>query len=136
MSGTLAPERFRALLTGTIAALSLLLAVVGLHGVVAYAVSRRTREIGVRMALGARASSVLVRILGETGRTVAIGLAPGVFGAVALARWLAAQGVVQASLSGVIGVIVLVFAAATFVAAIVPALRASRVNPVVALRDE
>ncbi len=136
VSGTLAPERFRALLTGTIAALSLLLAVVGLHGVVAYAVSRRTREIGVRMALGARASSVLVRILGETGRTVAIGLAPGVFGAVALARWLTAQGVVQASLSGVIGVIVLVFAAATFVAAIVPALRASRVNPVVALRDE
>ncbi len=136
LSETMAPERFRALVTGTIAALSLLLAVIGLYGVVAYAVTRRTREIGVRIALGARASTVCGRILGETGRTVAIGLIPGIAGSLVLARWLASEGVVQASVTGTILTTIAIFFAAAFLAAIVPAIRASRVDPVVALRQE
>lgn len=136
LSETMAPERFRALVTGTIAALSLLLAVIGLYGVVAYAVTRRTREIGVRIALGAQASAVCGRILGETGRTVAIGLIPGVAGSIVLARWLAAQGVVQASVTGTIVTTVAVFFAAAFLAAIVPAIRASRIDPIEALRQD
>lgn len=136
LSETMAPERFRALVTGTIAALSLLLAVVGLYGVVAYAVTRRTREIGVRIALGAQASRVCGRILGETGRVVAIGLIPGIAGSILLAKWLVSQGVVQASVTGTIVSTVLIFFAAAFLAAIVPALRASRIDPIVALRQE
>lgn len=136
LSATLAPERFRALVTGTIAALSLLLAVIGLHGVVAYAVTRRTKEIGVRMALGARASTVCGRILGETGRTVAVGLIPGIAGSIVLARWLLAEGVVQASVTGTIVATALIFLAAAMIAAIVPALRASRIDPIEALRQD
>jgi predicted permease len=131
-----APERFRALVTGVIAALSLVLAVVGLHGVVAYAVSRRSREIGVRIALGARRSTVLGQIFRESGRVVAFGLVPGIGGAVVLARWLSSQGVVQASVSGAIGATVAIFAAAAFIATFTPARRASRVDPVSVLRSE
>jgi putative ABC transport system permease protein len=136
LAANLAPERFRALLTGVIAALSLVLAVVGLHGVVAYAVSRRSREIGVRIALGARRSTVLGQIFRESGRVVALGLVPGVGGAVMLARWLSSQGVVQASIGGAIGATVAIFAAAAFIATFTPARRASRVDPVSVLRSE
>jgi ABC-type antimicrobial peptide transport system permease subunit len=136
LTGTMAPERFRALLTGTISLLSLLLAVVGLYGVVAYGVARRTREIGLRMALGARTTTVLWRILAETARTVSFGLLPGVLGAFALARWLATQHVVQASIAGVIAVALLAFSSAALLAAAVPAIRASRVNPIEALRED
>ena len=65
-----APERFRAIVTGTLAGLTLLLAIVGLHGVVSYAVTQRTREIGVRLALGQRPSDVVRLVLLETLRTV------------------------------------------------------------------
>jgi putative ABC transport system permease protein len=136
LAANLAPERFRALLTGVIAALSLVLAVVGLHGVVAYAVSRRSREIGVRIALGARRSTVLGQIFRESGRVVALGLVPGVGGAVMLARWLSSQGVVQASIGGAIGATVAIFATAAFIATFTPARRASRVDPVSVLRSE
>ena len=77
LSESAAPERFRAIVTGTLAALTLILAIVGLHGVVSYAVEQRTREIGVRIALGQHPSSVVRIVLVDTLRTIAVGAVPG-----------------------------------------------------------
>ena len=89
IDATAAPERFRAIVTGTLAALTLLLALVGLHGVVSYTVAQRTKEIGVRLALGQRPGSVVRTILIDTLRTVAAGAIPGTVAAIYAGRWLA-----------------------------------------------
>jgi ABC-type antimicrobial peptide transport system permease subunit len=115
-----------------------LLAAVGLGSVMSYAVSRRGREIGLRMALGASRRRVVRMVLGEAGRLAAAGLVLGVAGALALGRLL------ESLLYGVVGVldlptlvaVPLVLAAAAVAAAWLPARRASRVSPARALRDE
>ncbi len=105
-----APERFRAIVTGTLAGLALLLAIVGLHGVVSYAVTQRTREIGVRLALGQTASAVLRVVLLETLRSVSTGAVPGVLFSVYAGRWLSSVVMVNAdqtvALSGVVAIFV------------------------------
>jgi ABC-type antimicrobial peptide transport system permease subunit len=114
--------------------IALLLASLGIYGVLAYQVSQRTREIGIRMALGSDARSVLRLVLREGAVLVLMGLAVGIAGAVALRQVIASQlygvGVLDpAVLVSVSGVLAL----AALFACLVPARRASRVDPVVAL---
>jgi putative ABC transport system permease protein len=130
-----APERFRAIVTGTLAALTLLLAIVGLHGVVSYAVTQRTREIGVRLALGQRPAAVVRTLIFETLRTIAAGAVPGVLASVYAGRWLSSLVMVNADPAAALGGVVAIFAAAALAAAAGPAWRASRVDPIVALRS-
>ena len=129
-----APERFRAIVTGTLAGLTLLLAVVGLHGVVCYAVTQRTREIGVRLALGQRPSSIVWTIMRDTLGTIAVGALPGVVLSVYAGRWLSSVVMVDADSTAALAAVVAIIVAAALIAAAGPALRASRVDPVLALR--
>ena len=130
-------HRCSAWLVASFAGLALLLGVVGLYGVIAYSVSQRTREIGVRMALGAQRREVYRLIMQEAGRLVALGITAGLLCSVA------ATSVIGKLLFGVrswdlptIGLVVAVLAAAALLASYIPARRAASVNPVEALRAE
>jgi predicted permease len=130
-------RRSSAWLAGGFAALALVLSVIGLYGVVAYSVGQRTREIGLRMALGAGRGSVYRLVLGEAGRLVAVGLA---FGAVA-AAW--AARLIGSLLFGTspwdaptLAGVAVILASAALGASYVPARRAASVNPIEALRVE
>jgi ABC-type antimicrobial peptide transport system permease subunit len=130
-------ERFIATLSTAFGILATLLAVIGLYGVMAYTVARRTREIGVRMALGAVASEVIWLVMREVLVLVGSGVALGLLAAVGLSR------VVRSQLYGITPtdpLTILAAAAALGVVALVagylPARRATRVNPVLALRFE
>ena len=117
--------------------MALFLSVVGLYGVIAYSVSRRTRESGVRMALGAERSSVYRLILSEAGRLIATGIGVGVLCAIGAATLLGkllfgTQPWDAATLAGV----ALLLATAAATAAFIPAHRAAAVEPVEALRTE
>ena len=135
---SMAPERFRAILIGTLAALALLLSVLGIYGLVAWVVGRRTREIGIRMALGEAGSRVRLHILGDAIRLGLAGVATGAVLAYASAKYLRAfvAGDVHAwdpmTLLATMTVLVLVTAAAAWF----PARRASRVDPLIAIRAE
>ena len=118
-------------------ALALTLASIGLFGLMSYNVSRRTNEIGIRMALGASGHTVARMVLGESLVVVAVGVALGLAGAVAAGRF------VTTILFGLeptdaitMGMAVVLIVAVTVVAAYVPAKRASRVDPMVALRQD
>ena len=117
--------------------MALVLSAVGLYGVIAYSVSRRTREIGVRMALGAHRSSVHRMVLRDASRLAAIGIASGLICSVGAARLLRGVlfGVRAWDLSTLMGVVT-VLSIAALVASYVPARRAASVNPVDALRNE
>ena len=130
-------QRTAATLVGLYGVLALLLAVVGLYGSMAYSVSRRTREMGVRMALGARAAEVRRHVLGQALRVAAGGVAIGLVAAIPASRFLRSQlyGVEPTDPLTLVGVVV-VLAAATLAAAYVPARRATRVDPVTALRSD
>jgi len=130
-------HRSSAWLVGGFAALALIVSVVGLYGVIAYSVSQRTREIGVRMALGAQRSSVYQLVLGEAGRLALIGIAAGLLLAVGAAVSMRSLlfGVRSWDLTTLIGVSV-VLAVAALLASYIPAHRAATVDPVVALRTE
>jgi putative ABC transport system permease protein len=129
-----APERFRAIVTGTLAALTLLLAMVGLHGVVSLAVAQRTREIGVRLALGQRPAAVVRVVMFGTLRSVVFGAVPGVVCSVYAGRWLSSVVTVHADQTATLSGVLMIFVAAALAAAAGPAWRASRVDPIVALR--
>jgi predicted permease len=124
-------------LVGGFAALALLLSVVGLYGVVAYSVSQRTREIGVRMALGAQRRSVVKMILREAGRLTVVGIVAGLGCAVGAAALM--RGVlfgVQSWDIPTLGAVAVTLAVSAMLASYLPARRASNVEPVVALRHE
>jgi len=129
------PSRVGAMLAASFGLLALTLAAVGIYGVVAYAVSRKTREIGIRLALGAQRGDVLRLVLGNGMRLVGLGLALGLAGAFAISRLLAQflYGLSAADPVTFAGVAVVLAAVATL-ANYVPARRALRVDPMVALR--
>jgi putative ABC transport system permease protein len=136
-SESLGSRRFNLILIGVFGVVALLLATAGVFGVMAYSVSRRTREIGVRVALGARSRDVLGMILGQGLRTILIGVVIGLAGSLALTRAIASMlfGVTATDPVTFVGVISLLIVVA-LLACYVPARRAAKVDPVVALRYE
>jgi predicted permease len=134
---TLLTERLIAMLSAGFGALATLLASIGLYGVMAFVVARRTKEIGVRMAMGAQRGRVLWLVMREVLLLFGIGLAIGVPAALALGRYVAAQLYgVQARDPSVAAVAILTLATVAGIAGIVPAQHASRIDPLVALRYE
>ena len=137
VSATLSQSRFNTALLGTFAAVAILLAAVGIYGVIAYNVTQRTKEIGIRMALGAQRRQMLTMILHQSLTMAAIGIGVGLLGAFAATRLLSALlfGVGTTDLLTFAAVIILLGAAALF-AALLPARRAMKVDPVIALHYE
>jgi ABC-type antimicrobial peptide transport system permease subunit len=137
VANSLWQQRLRGWLLGFFSVVALVLAAAGLYGAVAYGVAQRTREIGIRMALGATRAAVLRLVLRQGMRAVAIGLVLGIGGAFLVSR------VLNAFLFGISGndltsyaAACLLLAATAGVAALIPARRASLVNPMEALRTE
>ena len=137
LTDSISPRRFSATLVGVFAVLAVVLAAVGIYGVMSYTVSQRTQEIGVRMALGAQLTSVRRMILGQTLKLTLMGVALGLAGAFVVARFLTSLlfGVGVYDPLTFLGVAVLLVAVA-LAASYVPARRAMRVHPIVALRYE
>ncbi len=137
LSRELTTGRFARTLMGLFAAVALVLALVGIYGVLSFLVARRTREIGIRMALGARASDILNNVLQRTLVWTGVGLGFGVLGALAFARVMKSMlyGVSATSPLTMIVVAVVMLVCAV-VAGYVPARRAAKVDPMVALRYE
>jgi putative ABC transport system permease protein len=136
-SASLGSRRFNVILIGFFGITALLLATAGVFGVMAYSVSRRTREIGVRLALGASPGDVLRMILGQGLRTIFIGMAIGIAGSLALTRAFASLlfGVTATDPLTFVGVTVLLLGAG-LLACYLPARRAMRVDPIITLRYE
>lgn len=136
-AATLARQRFLLLLFGVFAVLALLLACIGIYGVLSYLIGQRVPEIGVRMALGATAGKVVRMILGESLWMVAAGAAFGIFGAYAAGRVLirsvdGIRSIEPLTFMAMLAVLVLAAVAASYV----PARRASRIDPIRALRQD
>jgi predicted permease len=131
------PQRVAATLLGGCAGLALLLAAIGLYGVVAYAVGQRTREIGIRMALGASRAAVVEMVLKSSMKVVAIGLAIGVVLALVAGRAIESF-IGDVSFADPVALVAgpLVMIACAFVASWLPARRAARIDPITALREE
>ncbi len=135
LSNSLAQSRFAALLLSVFAAVALLLASIGIYGVISYSVAQRTHEIGIRMALGAKSADIMRMIIGRGMRTVSVGVALGLGGAMAVTRLMATMLYkVTATDPATFGAITLLLSTVALVACWVPARRAIRVAPVVALR--
>jgi len=137
LSQTLAQPRFNMGLLGIFAAVAIILAAVGIYGVIAYSVSQRTREIGIRMALGAQRGDMLQMIMRQSFWMVTIGIVVGLVGALAATRLMAALlfGVGASDISTYASVII-VLGGAALLASLIPARRAMRIDPMVALRYE
>jgi putative ABC transport system permease protein len=137
LSDSLATTRLATVLLGFCAAVAITLASVGLYAIVAYAVSQRTREIGIRMALGASPGDVLRLVVGDGWRLAAIGLLTGIVAALLSTRLMQSlvfdvsttDPLTFAATGGILAVVALL-------ASYVPARRATRINPMVALRHE
>jgi ABC-type antimicrobial peptide transport system permease subunit len=134
---TLLTERLIALLSAGFGLLATLLAMIGLYGVMAFVVARRTKELGLRMALGAQRGSVLWLVMREVIVLLGIGLVIGVPSALALGRLVAAQLYgVKATDPWMAAATVLAIATVASAAGFIPAARASRIDPILALRYE
>lgn len=136
LSEAIAPQRFNLMMFGLFAGLALALAAVGIYGVIAYGVSRRAHEFGVRMSLGADGGRIVQLVLSQGGRLVGLGILLGILCALAASRLISGMlfdvaPIDPVTLAAVAGIL----AAVALWATLLPALRAGRVNPVVALRD-
>ena len=137
IQASVAQPRFRTFLLGLFAAMALVLAATGIFGVISYSVSQRTREIGIRMALGAQSENVLMQVLKEGARLAAIGLALGLAGSLAAMRLIATLLFrVKPADPLTFVVVAVILAGVTLAASYIPARRATRVDPMVALRYE
>jgi predicted permease len=137
LSESLAYDRFGMVLYGSFAALALLLAAVGIYGVMAFAVAQRTHEFGIRMALGAAGGQILNLVLREGVRLALAGLGLGLGGAYLVGRAMQTSLYgVSALDAGAFTLVALVLLLAALLACYLPARRAARVDPMVALRDE
>ncbi|HVU25256.1 MAG TPA: ADOP family duplicated permease [Opitutus sp.] len=137
VADSLVARKSPALLTAIFAASAMLLSSLGLYGVMAYAVAQRTREFGIRLALGAAPRHVLRMVFAEGTRLALLGLAAGLVGALLLSRYLTALLFeVKANDPLAYGAVALVLAAVAAVASFLPARRATRVDPVIALRAD
>ena len=136
-SSSLEARRFSLILVGIFSLTALVLALTGIYGVTAYAVAQRTREIGVRMALGASRQGILGMVLKQGAITGGIGVGLGVLGALALTRWMQSQlfGVSATDPATFLGVALLLILV-SLIACWIPGRLAARVDPVVALRYE
>jgi putative ABC transport system permease protein len=133
----LAQPRFNTILLGLLGGLGLVLSAIGIYGVVGYAVSRRTHEIGLRMALGAGAADVVRLVLRQVVLLALVGIAVGLAAALASTRLLAGLLYGVAVTDAVtFAVVPLLLVAVALLASYLPARRAARVDPVVALRHE
>ena len=137
VASSVAPWRFTMALLSVFAGVALLLASVGIYGVLAYSVSQRRREIGIRMSLGAQRRDVLQLFLSQGMSVTLIGIALGLGGSWAVTRIMRSLLYsVSPTDIRVFLVVPLTFAAIAFLASFFPARRASRVNPIIALREE
>ncbi|MEP6537606.1 MAG: ABC transporter permease [Bryobacteraceae bacterium] len=137
LDNTLLTERLIALLSAGFGFLATLLAAIGLYGVMAFVVARRTKELGIRIALGAQRSSVIWLVMREVLMLLGIGLAVGVPAAIALGRYVAAQLYgITANDPWIAGTTIAVLVTVASLAGFVPAHRASRIDPILALRFE
>jgi len=137
LDASVAQPRFRTLLLAIFGAIALVLAAVGIFGVVAWSVSRRTREIGIRMALGATPATVRRLVMGESAKLVMMGLALGIAAAAGVTRFLASLlFAVHATDPLTYCAVALLLISVAMIAAYIPAQRAMRVNPTIALRCE
>jgi putative ABC transport system permease protein len=133
----LASRRLQAVLVGCFAVLALVLAATGIYGVMAYSVSRRVQEIGIRMALGARLEDVLSLVLRQGMTLTLAGLVIGLVGGLAVARLLAdLLYEIQPHDPPTFGGVTVLLAAVALLACWLPARRAARIDPMVALRTE
>jgi predicted permease len=137
MGGWLAARRFLLLLGGLFAVVALVLAALGIYGVVAFSVTRRTQEIGIRMSLGAGRDNILRLVLGEGARIAAFGVVIGIAASLAITRLISTLlfGISATDPLTFVAVAILLSAVAFF-ASYIPARRATRVDPLVALRYE
>ena len=137
VANSAAQPRLNAILLGAFSAVALLIAAIGIYGVLAYSVNQRTREIGLRMALGAQPGGVLRLIVGEGMQIALIGVCAGLLGSVALARAVTSlvYGVPVRD-PATFGSVAVLLSLVALAACTIPALRAARVDPMVALRHE
>jgi putative ABC transport system permease protein len=136
-AGALSPTRFTMLLLGVFATLALILAAIGLYGVISLVVTRRRREIGIRVALGARSSSILGMVMIRGATLVAIGVVAGLAAAAALGRVVAGLLYVVTPLDPPTYVVVVaILSGVAMAACLIPAGRAARLQPTLALRQE
>ncbi|HEX8457751.1 MAG TPA: ABC transporter permease [Pyrinomonadaceae bacterium] len=136
-TAAVAPQRFNMLLLGLFAAVAMILATVGIYGVIAYTVSQRSREMGIRIALGATRRDILKLVVGQAMLMACVGVGLGLLGALALTRLMAGllYGVSATDPSIFIS-LSLLLAAVALLASYIPARRATRVDPIVALHYE
>jgi putative ABC transport system permease protein len=136
VTGSIRDRRFQLVVLGTFSAVALILALLGIYGVISYSVSQRTNEIAIRIALGAQPADVLKRVLGQGMALAAAGVAAGLIGALAVTRAMASllfeiRPEDPATLAAVATVVLLTALAAIYL----PAVRATRIDPITALRD-